>query len=104
MQITFIGHATLLLEIGGARVLTDPNFESRLGLVLPRVTAPTLVIGGGNDHFYTPELFGGTAAGVQDGRVHIFPGWGHLRAASSTATAHLTLGFLLAGIAIRPGP
>ena len=42
---------------------------------LPRVTAPTLVIGGGSDHFYTPELFQGTAAGVQDGRVHIFPGW-----------------------------
>ena len=44
MQITFIGHATLLLEIGGARVLTDPNFESRLGLVLPRVTAPGIAL------------------------------------------------------------
>ena len=70
---------------------------------LPRVTAPTLVIGGGNDHFYTQELFQGTAAGVQDGRVHIFPGWGHVRASSSTATTHLTLGFMLAGIPIRPG-
>lgn len=45
MQITFIGHATLLLEIGGVRILTDPNFESRLGLVLPRVTAPGIPIG-----------------------------------------------------------
>jgi pimeloyl-ACP methyl ester carboxylesterase len=70
---------------------------------LLRVTAPTLVIGGGNDHFYTQELFQGTAAGVQDGRVHIFPGWGHVRAASSTASTHLTLGFMLAGIPIRPG-
>ena len=70
---------------------------------LPRVTAPTLVIGGGNDHFYTQELFQRTAAGVQDGRVHIFPGWGHVRASSSTATTHLTLGFMLAGIPIRPG-
>jgi pimeloyl-ACP methyl ester carboxylesterase len=70
---------------------------------LPRVTAPTLVIGGGNDHFYTQELFQGTAAGVQDGRLHIFPGWGHLRASSSTATSHLTLGFMLAGKPIRPG-
>jgi pimeloyl-ACP methyl ester carboxylesterase len=68
---------------------------------LPRVTAPTLVIGGGNDHFYTQELFQGTAAGVQDGRVHVFPGWGHARASTSTATAHLTLGFMLAGIPIR---
>lgn len=71
---------------------------------LPRITAPTLVIGGGNDHFYTPELFHGTAAGVQDGRVHIFPSWGHVRASSSTANAHLTLGFMLAGIPIRPRP
>jgi pimeloyl-ACP methyl ester carboxylesterase len=70
---------------------------------LPRVTAPTLVIGGGRDHFYPPELFQDTAAGVRDGRVHIFPGWGHLRASASAATAHLTLGFLLAGIPIRPG-
>jgi L-ascorbate metabolism protein UlaG (beta-lactamase superfamily) len=44
VQITFIGHATLLLEIGGTRILTDPNFESRLGLVLPRVTAPGIAI------------------------------------------------------------
>ena len=70
---------------------------------LPRVTAPTLVIGGGNDHFYTQDLFQGTAAGVQDGRVHIFPGWGHVRASSSTATTHLTLGFMLADIPIRAG-
>ena len=40
MQITYIGHATLLLEIGGVRVLTDPNFDSSLGRFLPRVTAP----------------------------------------------------------------
>ena len=79
----------------------EDAFDVQAGL--PRVTAPTLVIGGGNDHFYTPELFHGTAAGVQDGRVHIFPGWGHLRASGSTATAHLTLGFLLAGIPTRPG-
>lgn len=38
MQITYIGHATLLLEIAGARVLTDPNFESSLGRFLPRVS------------------------------------------------------------------
>ncbi len=65
---------------------------------LPRITAPTLVIGGSNDVFYTQELFQGTAAGVQDGRVHLFPGWGHGRASMSTATTHLTLGFMLAGV------
>ncbi len=83
-------------------------FDVQAGL--PRVTAPTLVIGGGSDRFYTRELFQGTAAGVQDGRVHIFPGWGHVRASSSSATAHLTLGFMLAGVPDRapaltpPGP
>lgn len=40
MHITYIGHATLLLEIAGARLLTDPNFESKLGRFLPRVSAP----------------------------------------------------------------
>lgn len=44
MQITYIGHATLLLEIAGVRVLTDPNFELKLGRFLPRVTAPGLQI------------------------------------------------------------
>src|SRR4051812_10201249 len=40
VEITYIGHATLLLEVAGARILTDPNFESRLGGFLPRVAAP----------------------------------------------------------------
>jgi L-ascorbate metabolism protein UlaG (beta-lactamase superfamily) len=44
VQITYIGHATLLLETTGARILTDPNFESTLGRVLPRVTAPGVAI------------------------------------------------------------
>lgn len=44
MQITYIGHATLLLEVAGARILTDPNFELKLGRFLPRVTAPGLAL------------------------------------------------------------
>lgn len=40
MQITYIGHATLLIEIGGKRILTDPNFEGTLGGFLPRVSPP----------------------------------------------------------------
>ena len=40
MQITYIGHATLLIEIGGARILTDPNFEDSLGGFLRRVSPP----------------------------------------------------------------
>ena len=44
MKITYIGHATLLLEIGGARVITDPNFDPRLGRILPRVAAPGIAL------------------------------------------------------------
>lgn len=44
MHITYIGHATLLLELAGVRVLTDPNFESRLGRFLPRVSPPGIAL------------------------------------------------------------
>ena len=44
MRITYIGHATLLLDIAGVRILTDPNFESTLGRFLPRVSAPGIGI------------------------------------------------------------
>lgn len=44
MLITYIGHATLLLEIGGARVITDPNYENTLGGFLPRVSAPGIAL------------------------------------------------------------
>lgn len=40
MRITYIGHATLLLELEGTRILTDPNFDERLGWLLRRVSAP----------------------------------------------------------------
>lgn len=42
--VTYIGHATLLLEIGGVRLLTDPNFASRLGWILPRVAPPGIAL------------------------------------------------------------
>lgn len=44
MQITYIGHATLLLELAGARVLTDPNFEDTLGGFLPRQAKPGIAL------------------------------------------------------------
>jgi len=44
MKITYIGHATLLLEIAGARILTDPNFEPKLGRLLPRVSPPGIAL------------------------------------------------------------
>lgn len=40
IRVTYIGHATLLLEIGGKRILTDPNFDPALARILKRVAAP----------------------------------------------------------------
>jgi L-ascorbate metabolism protein UlaG (beta-lactamase superfamily) len=44
VRITYIGHATLLIEIGGKTFLTDPNFDPALGKFLPRVSAPGIPI------------------------------------------------------------
>jgi L-ascorbate metabolism protein UlaG (beta-lactamase superfamily) len=40
LRVTYIGHATVLLELGKTRVLTDPNFDPHLGRILARVTPP----------------------------------------------------------------
>lgn len=43
-RITNIGHATLLIELGGVRVLTDPNFDRRLAGILRRVAPPGIAL------------------------------------------------------------
>jgi L-ascorbate metabolism protein UlaG (beta-lactamase superfamily) len=45
MRVTYVGHATLLIEIGGQRLLTDPNFDEALGGFLPRVSKPGIPLG-----------------------------------------------------------
>lgn len=77
-------------------VTLDAEDVFDVGDQLDRITAPTLVIGGAKDVFYTRELFEQTAARVKDGRAHIYPDWGHGRTASSSTTANLALGFFLA--------
>jgi L-ascorbate metabolism protein UlaG (beta-lactamase superfamily) len=44
MRVTYIGHATLLLQIGETRILTDPNFDPHLGRFLPRVSSPGIAL------------------------------------------------------------
>jgi L-ascorbate metabolism protein UlaG (beta-lactamase superfamily) len=44
VKVTYIGHATLLLELGNVRILTDPNFEPALGKFLPRVSPPGVAL------------------------------------------------------------
>lgn len=44
MRVTYIGHATLLIEIGKQRLITDPNFDATLGGFLPRVSQPGIAV------------------------------------------------------------
>jgi L-ascorbate metabolism protein UlaG (beta-lactamase superfamily) len=44
LRVTYIGHATLLINIGGRTFLTDPNFDDALGKFLPRVSAPGIAL------------------------------------------------------------
>jgi pimeloyl-ACP methyl ester carboxylesterase len=49
------------------------NFEDRLA----QIAAPTLVIAGDKDPFYTPELFRKTADGIPNARLILYEGMGH---------------------------
>src|SRR3954467_1280686 len=44
MRVTYIGHQPLLIEMGGTRLPNDPNFEPKLGKILPRVSAPGIAL------------------------------------------------------------
>jgi pimeloyl-ACP methyl ester carboxylesterase len=62
---------------------------------LARVQAPTLVLGGTADPFYSEDLFRRTAAGIPHGRAVILPGKSHGYVGGSKVTAGIGLGFLL---------
>ncbi|MEX1336636.1 MAG: nitroreductase/quinone reductase family protein [Candidatus Limnocylindrales bacterium] len=50
------------------------DLRERLG----EITAPTLVVGGTKDPFYTPALFRETAEGIPDGRLLLVDGGAHV--------------------------
>lgn len=76
-----------------ATIAAEDRFdvEARLG----RVTAATLVTGGGRDAWYSEDLFRRTADGVVDGRAVVFPGKGHIYGSGSRTALGVALGFLL---------
>lgn len=67
------------------------DFKDRLG----QITAPTLVVAGAEDPFYTPTLFRETAAGIPDARLILYEGMGH--PASGRRFARDVLAFLREG-------
>ena len=56
-------------------ILAEDQFSFREQLA--RITAPTLVIAGDRDPFYTPALFRETAAGIPNARLILYSGMGH---------------------------
>jgi pimeloyl-ACP methyl ester carboxylesterase len=44
---------------------------------LHRITAPTLLVAGGRDRFYSPELFSETAERIPDARLRLYQDKGH---------------------------
>ena len=42
-RLTWIGHASVLLQAGGLRMLIDPVFADRVGLMFPRFVSPGLM-------------------------------------------------------------
>jgi len=49
------------------------NFKDRLA----EIAAPTLLVAGERDPFYTPTLFRDTAAGIPNATLILYPGMGH---------------------------
>jgi pimeloyl-ACP methyl ester carboxylesterase len=78
--------AALMWLIGGGQHADDPSdmlvtvaaedvFDA--APQLHHITAPTLLVAGGRDRFYSPELFRETAESIPDGRLSLFPDKGH---------------------------
>jgi pimeloyl-ACP methyl ester carboxylesterase len=77
-----------------ATIAAEDSFDAEPEL--RRVTAPTLVLGGTADPFYTEDLFCRTASGIEGGEVVILRGKSHGYVAGSKVTAGIALGFLVA--------
>ncbi|WP_207795460.1 alpha/beta fold hydrolase [Cryobacterium zongtaii] len=69
----FFGHTTADLI---TTIRAEDAFDLRTRLA--DIVAPTLVIGGGRDAFYSAELFRATAEGIPRGTLALYPGRGHL--------------------------
>jgi pimeloyl-ACP methyl ester carboxylesterase len=72
-----------------------------LGSRLGEIRAPTLVVAGARDPFYSPDLFRATAAGIPGARLVLEPRGGHVPTGDRIARA--ILGFLGANDRTRSG-
>jgi pimeloyl-ACP methyl ester carboxylesterase len=55
---------------------------------LSRIIAPTLVVAGERDRFYSPDLFRRTAEAIPAARLRMYPGKGHVGLMAHRAAIH----------------
>jgi pimeloyl-ACP methyl ester carboxylesterase len=78
--------AVMMWLFGGSQRVDDPSdmlvtvaaedvFDA--SSQLHRITAPTLLVAGGRDRFYSPELFSETAERIADARLRLYQDKGH---------------------------
>jgi pimeloyl-ACP methyl ester carboxylesterase len=56
-------------------IMAEDSFD--LGGRLGEITAPTLVVGGGRDRFYPPQLFTETASRIPNARLVLYENRAH---------------------------
>jgi pimeloyl-ACP methyl ester carboxylesterase len=86
---TFFAHATADLI---TTIRAEDAFDLRSRLA--DIVAPTLVIGGDRDAFYSAELFRETADGISRGKLALYAGRGHLGTMSDSRMVPDVLSFL----------
>lgn len=83
LSMPLVWSAARFMSLGASRELSDlvitveaedkHNFKERLG----EISAPTLVIAGMDDPFYTESLFRETAGGIPNARLILYPKMRH---------------------------
>jgi pimeloyl-ACP methyl ester carboxylesterase len=85
----------------GARDLSDLAATLRAEAAfdlrnLSAISAPTLIINGGRDRFYEPEVIHETARLIPGSHLEIYPNRGHLTVLSDRRAVGAAIGFLAA--------
>ena len=81
-------------DVADMLVTAEAELDEDVQGELRGIRAPTLVIGGARDRFYSPALLRSTAAGLDHGSLLLFGRMGHLRSMSSPHFPRAVLAFL----------